>query len=304
MGIPLSAKLVLPYTRRELPAWGRIARAAGLYSDARWQGIPRQSMRCKWHGYSMEIDVSYGLDRYAYFAGRYYDLATQLFLRQAVRPGDTVLDVGANIGMVSLLASRLVGPSGRVISFEPNLAVFERLERHVASNGVSNVTLHRMGLSDEDGELQLFMPGEHDVSASFAPGDADAVPLCVSPIRRGDDVLDIPADKPVLMKMDVEGFERRALTGLENTLRTHRPPVLTECVEEHLARDGTSVADLFGLMYGHGYRAYNLRAQRRRFRDRLCLDLADGPEGLESTEVAWMHPESPLGDRVIGGRTP
>jgi precorrin-6B methylase 2 len=68
----------------------------------------------------MELDLAAWSERSAYFLGRFYDLNLQMLMIQILKPGDRFVDIGANIGMLSILAARLVGPSGRVESFEPN----------------------------------------------------------------------------------------------------------------------------------------------------------------------------------------
>lgn len=77
-----------------------------------------------------------------------------LALSECLEPGDRFVDVGANIGMITLQAARLVGPSGRVESFEPNPNCFATLERHLAINGIENVVAHRVGLSDTSGSAR------------------------------------------------------------------------------------------------------------------------------------------------------
>ncbi|MFO0956771.1 MAG: FkbM family methyltransferase [Isosphaeraceae bacterium] len=74
-----------------------------------------------------------------------------------INAGDTVVDIGANIGGFSVLAARLVGPSGRVISFEPNPATFQRLLQNIALNRLENVTAYPDGVGGEAGTLDLYM---------------------------------------------------------------------------------------------------------------------------------------------------
>ena len=66
------------------------------------------------HGYTMHLNLAGWTDRHAYFLGRWHDLATRLFMFSYIRPGDLVIDVGANRGMFALVASKLVGSDGRV----------------------------------------------------------------------------------------------------------------------------------------------------------------------------------------------
>src|SRR3954469_12339763 len=108
MAFPLMARLAVPYARLELPGWGKVLRAAGVYRHDCWDGAPTRVIRGKLHGYTMRLSLESWSERQIYFLGRYYKLDTQSFLMACARPGETVVDVGGNIGMMTLLASRLV----------------------------------------------------------------------------------------------------------------------------------------------------------------------------------------------------
>src|SRR5262245_49548095 len=130
---PLQDLIVLavrPYVRRELPGWGRVyaAMVGGYRRDWLWAAAKVRTIRGKRHGYAMRLDLSKWADRSAFFLGRWYDLNTQLLMSALLRPGDTVVDVGANRGMFALAASRLVGETGRVVCFEPNPNCFQILD--------------------------------------------------------------------------------------------------------------------------------------------------------------------------------
>lgn len=93
-----------------------------------------------------------------YFLGRFYDLGTQLFLKQVLWPGDRMVDVGANIGMISLVCARLVGAQGVVDAFEPNPRCIARIESFITQNKITNIRVHRMGLEASEGKLILSVP--------------------------------------------------------------------------------------------------------------------------------------------------
>ena len=141
---PQHLLLLLPITRLELPGWGRLCSAVGLfrYDDDHWRTAPVKIIRGKLHGYRMRLRLSDWSDRMTFFLGRYYDLPTQLLMSICLRPGDRFIDIGANIGMISLLAARLVGPSGRVDSVEPNPKCIEIFREHIALNPIGNIHIH------------------------------------------------------------------------------------------------------------------------------------------------------------------
>src|SRR5690242_13564500 len=106
------ALTLLPYSRLELPGWGKLLRLCGAMNRTGWEGAPVRTIRGKKHGYLMPLDLSNWSERLTYFLGRHHEIFTSLFLEAAVRPGETFIDVGGNIGMITLHAAALVGPAG------------------------------------------------------------------------------------------------------------------------------------------------------------------------------------------------
>ncbi|MBC7835584.1 MAG: FkbM family methyltransferase [Phycisphaerales bacterium] len=280
------------YARRELPGWGRVLRGAGVYNDAAWKGAGTFESCGKWDRCRVSLDLSNWSERQTYFLGRFYDLPMQLLLRGFVRPGDCVVDVGANVGMISILAARLVGPSGRVVSFEPNPTAFRKLSSALRTNSLSWVSPRPCALADQHGELMLSVVTEHTGMGTLAPvPPADAGLVSATHLVRvcvGDEVLEAEAARPSLIKIDVEGFELAVLKGLARTLVRHHPIVAAEIVQVHLRRAGTSAEAVFDLMRGLGYEAFGLATRRRPVRHRLHLPAITKPSA-DFNNVVWIH---------------
>jgi len=191
--------------------------------------------------------------------------------------------------MVPLLASRLVGPHGRVDSIEPNPSSAARLRRTLADNRTSNVFAHQCGLSDEPGALTLSIPDINSGEATLAPsqypdGTVEHVEV---EVRRGDDV--VKADPRLkLIKIDVEGFECRVLDGLQRTLTVVRPMVITEVISEHLRRAGFTVEDLVDRMTAYQYRPLCMGTRRRGLRHVLQLERMS-PGRYPNGDLVWVH---------------
>ena len=153
------------------------------------------------------------------------------FLRAYLRPGDTFVDVGANVGRYTIAAARYVGPDGRVISFEPHPVVYRYMVENVELNELANVSPENCAVGAEDGEVLLSDAPNHDTNSVSTNGAG--VPVRV---RRMDDV--VPAGTEVrLLKIDAEGYEKLVLEGAPATLEN------TECVyievgHHHAARFG------------------------------------------------------------------
>src|SRR5882724_8450318 len=154
------------------------------------------------------------------------------FVQRLVRPGMTVLDVGAHHGLYTLLLSKQVGVNGRVIAFEPSPRECRRLEKHLRFNRYSNVHVERSAAGSEAGEADLYLvDGFQDWCNSLRP---PALPDPTSTVRvrvrRIDDVLAEQSISNVdFIKLDVEGGELAALNGATRLLHgVSRPAILAE----------------------------------------------------------------------------
>ncbi|HEX4348460.1 MAG TPA: FkbM family methyltransferase [Vicinamibacterales bacterium] len=212
-------------------------------------------------GFPVPIYVSPGF----WFITRNDHLSSQVFagsfetnecaaFASVLRPGMTVLDIGANVGFYSLLASRLIGPGGRVIAFEPSAREGRRLALHLRINGARNVTTEPFALGERNEEATFYVVEERDSGCnSFRPGDLGlpTTPVTVS-VKRLDDCL--PRGTRIdVVKIDVEGAELSALRGGEQMFRRDRPPVMCEIEEIRIAPWGYRGRDIVDLLAGWGY---------------------------------------------------
>jgi FkbM family methyltransferase len=150
-------------------------------------------------------------------------------LKQRIKPGAVVLDVGANVGVLAILMARWSGPKGHVYAFEPSPTPKQVLIEHLRLNGVSGrVTVCPLALSDVDGTTTFYAVGISGKSAlSNANIGRDAEQFQV-PVTTIDSYCQSRNIKPSLIKIDVEGFEFSVLNGARNTLKEFRPSVLIE----------------------------------------------------------------------------
>ena len=145
--------------------------------------------------------------------------AVQGALVANLRAGAIFFDVGAHAGFHTILACRLVGPTGHVHAFEPLEANIAVLQANLGSNGMSNATVHRVALADTTGEATMAAGPRHITAALSPAGDT------VVQVARADD-LQLPP--PSLVKIDVEGAETRVLRGMVQILRNHGPTLIIE----------------------------------------------------------------------------
>lgn len=175
------------------------------------------------------------------------EIAVQKVLTERLLPGMVFYDLGANIGLFSMLAARIVGSSGRVFSFEPDCETAGRLARNVERNEFKNVTIVQKGVWSATGK-RAFAPAapsspDHGTGRFVTEGESpNAVFLdCVA---LDDFAQDAPA--PQAIKCDVESAEVEVLRGAEHTLRAHRPWILCEMHSEANDRTCRELLRQFG----------------------------------------------------------
>jgi FkbM family methyltransferase len=145
-------------------------------------------------------------------------------LQRELRPGSVFWDVGAHIGFTSLIASRLVGPNGRVEAFEPFPPNVERLAGSVGLNGFDNVTVHPLAIANRDGTA-LFHLHKSSLQGSLVEDPSAAA------IEVACETMDMVArrlPRPDLIKVDAEGAELDVLQGGRQFLMTVRPRLIVE----------------------------------------------------------------------------
>jgi FkbM family methyltransferase len=174
----------------------------------------------------------------------------------AIQPGDTLFDVGANIGVLSILLAAVKRADGITVhAFEPEERNVERLRKNISLNGLNSVHAHAFGLGAETGTVSFYVDGEagtgtHSMLASAA-GGRERIEI---QIRRGDEFIAEHDAAPDVVKIDVEGAEMEVLRGMTQALaqRSVRDWFL-EVHPDRLESSGSSVDEIFALFDDAGY---------------------------------------------------
>lgn len=181
-------------------------------------------VRCR-HGTFLanENDTYVGRSLIKY--GEFSQHEAELFA-ELLKPGDVVVEAGANIGALTVPLARLVGPHGRVLASEPQPVVFQMLCANLSLNGLTNVDGRNCALSSSRGEVRI--PHYHyDKPANFGglalADDPGGTPV---PIATVDEIFRY--DRLRLVKVDVEGMERDVLEGARETIQRHKPVLYVE----------------------------------------------------------------------------
>lgn len=178
-------------------------------------------------------------------------------LSQLVRPAMTVVDVGANLGLYSLLFAQLVGPAGRVVSFEPDPDIFPLLRDNCAANGAAQVEAHNLALGSKADRLMLHRvplnSGDNHLGSDGGTLFNRLVEVEVASL----DVL-MPGLRPHFIKVDVQGWELNVLRGMEQTVRAaDTASIFIEFWPEGLRRAGASPAELYSFVRHLGLTFYS-----------------------------------------------
>jgi len=181
------------------------------------------------------------------------------FFVRYLRPGDAVVDAGANVGYLSLLSASIVGDQGRVISIEAHPRIFSYLDRNITLNRFRNVRCVHAALSDIAGSIQ-FSDKRWDELNSVVPDENGKSGLAIPALPLDLILTDSAAIH--LLKVDVEGFEERVFLGSPRAL-TRTQCIYFEYEPENYARLGSDLSRLIDVLSNAGFRVYRFTAPAR-----------------------------------------
>ncbi|HUN43156.1 MAG TPA: FkbM family methyltransferase [Acetobacteraceae bacterium] len=196
---------------------------------------------------------------FLYFFG-VWEPAITAYLRSALKPGEVFIDIGANVGTHSLLASRLVGAFGRVHAIEASPFIFNRLCGNLQRNGATNVRAYHVAVSDRSGPVPVFLHDERNLGGTtIVAAEAALVHAMQEQVVEGRQLHDILPREEIcaarLIKIDVEGAEWLVLNGMRELLPALRPDaeLLVEVNTRALAAFGASFQDLRAMFATAGF---------------------------------------------------
>ena len=235
------------------------------------------------YGFRLMIDPS---DRQVSLSlllhGKYEPEETSLFDR-TLRPGMVVVDVGANLGIYTLLAGRGVGPAGRVVAIEPDPTTFELLAANVARNAMSNVSLLRCAVAAEPGTMSLYRVPGHPALASLsrsnARSTAERVDVEVTTLDAALSELGI--ERINVLKLDAQGAEIDILRGARETISRARPTMFVEYWPAGLSGMGHEPEELLAQFDEWGYELSLVTAPDERVEPADVVRLSEESGGVD-----------------------
>lgn len=212
-------------------------------------------LRTSWGGL-LSVDPSRDIGNCIFTTG-IYDLTVTETLLRLISPGATVVDAGAHVGYMTILAAIAAGPGGKVVAFEPNPQLFTWLQQNVRRNSVigclAEITLHQAALGESSGQALLEIPPPsrtNDGLARIGVGDPPDVQSIPVPVFALDDLLDNATVQ--VLKLDVEGHEPYVLRGAAKALRERR--IEQVVFEDH----GIESSETVQLLHRAGYSIFAL----------------------------------------------
>jgi FkbM family methyltransferase len=234
--------------------------------NARWEairGTSRSIVRSLGGGVRIRLHGDSRLCEMLYFDA--FEPDTRSFIDVYLRPGDVFLDIGANVGLYTIAAARIVGPAGEVHAFEPCSRTFARLEENVRLNRLRSVFCHQLALSNENAEAELALAIDgYDAWNSLGKpymgetGGSEKVRTVTLDSFVSDHSL---TGRITAIKIDVEGWEKHVLDGARQLFAAPDAPVLIiEFTEEAAQLAGSSCDALYRSLERLGYSMFTVGA--------------------------------------------
>ncbi|MEO7317842.1 MAG: FkbM family methyltransferase [Chthoniobacteraceae bacterium] len=235
-----------------------------VHNRDKWEairGTPKSLTRSLGGGVRLKLYGDSRLCEMLYFDQ--FEPETRCFLDAYLRSGDVFLDIGANVGLYTIAAARIVGIGGEVHAFEPCSQTFSRLEENVRLNALRSVSCHRLALSDTNAEAKLSIAKDgFDAWNSLGKpymgedGGQETVQTATLDSFVSQHRLE---NRITAMKIDVEGWENQVLAGAEKLLSAPNAPALCiEFTEQAAQLAGSSCAALYHTLERFGFQMFTV----------------------------------------------
>jgi FkbM family methyltransferase len=237
-------------------------------------------------GFRMALDLSEVAQREMYFFGT-YERKESALIRRILRPGDVFWDVGANLGYYTLLGAACVGPRGRVVAFEPFPPAWDRLQKNLGLNAFGQVVTFNVAVSKARGKSTLFYEreGPDGVATFIRPNQITASVVCDT-LSLDQFLQEHQEPPPMVMKVDVEGWEKAVLDGAERLLASPaQPMLLLEMEDAHFNLVGTSRREIEQGLSRLGYVPFRPKGRR--------WVVCQGFREVRARSIFWLCPSHP-----------
>jgi FkbM family methyltransferase len=197
------------------------------------------------HIINLDVDSNEYVQSLLYVFGD-YEPATVSFIERAIEPGHCVIDVGANVGFISLVCAKCTTASGVVHGFEPDPKNYSYYQQNIRLNTAVNIISHQKALSKEAGVLKLYHSkidhndGAHSLIYNERVVSSDDY-VEIQALRFDEFTQTVPVPKLDFVKIDVEGAELDVIEGMSERIKSDRPIMLIEVSAEYFNYRGMSI---------------------------------------------------------------
>lgn len=209
-----------------------------------------------------------------WYEANLWEPPVQIALCDLCKPGDVVFDVGANVGGLTTVMSRMTGPRGVVCAFEASPRIVDKCQRNIVLSGCSNVQLYNAAIYSRSHDKVPIYLGGHLNDSIYANNNTDVAAFNV-PTLALDDFVSFTGLVPSLVKMDIEGAEFEAVTGMLNTISSAKPHLILETQPKDTR--------CLNLLRNKGYIAIDLNSYRE------IKDADDYPQGVAIRNNLYIH---------------
>ena len=247
---------------------GEVAMVNKRYVDTQLSAL---TVRLNNNGFCPEYPIPF------WYEYNMVEMGVQLALRDLCRPGDTVFDVGANIGGISVVMSRAVGPNGIVCAFEASQRVLSSLQSNIIVSGCNNVHIYNYVIYNKSNEwVNVYHSGASgNIQAdSIFPSENNTDSHEVQSLSL-DDFVTFSKLTPTIIKMDIEGAEYDALQGMSRLLSESHPTLILEVFPNDLR--------CYEVLLGWGYKAIDLMTYK------LLEATNDFLPNCDVTNILFVH---------------
>lgn len=190
-------------------------------------------------------------------------------LRKLIKPGDEVLDIGANIGFYAKLLSEMVGEKGKIYSFEPDNNNFRHLQKNVAE--LKNIILFNAAVSEKNETLKIYRSKLLNVDHRTYPvNNYDSIEevkaLCIDSLIANKTI-----GKVDVIKIDIQGYELSAFKGMARFLKESSPKILAEYWPHGFKRAGVSTAEVYNFFESLDYKFFKINGTELQLLNRAYI---------------------------------
>ena len=197
-----------------------------------WGWFDHVACTVRQDGFTLRLQIDDWIQHKMYFLGGYEEPELQA-VKKLLKEGDVFIDAGANIGLFSLYASRWVGKSGMVISFEPLSVNYSSLTNHIQLNNLTNIKPEQLALGNKNGLVAIvFDPDEKNRGMASTAQTGKGLKEKIRMVTLDAYLQGKNFNRIDFIKIDIEGQEYAALTGMYNTLKKYKPALLIEVLED------------------------------------------------------------------------